>query len=144
MTTSSTLLPVSYTATSTSPPESGSQSLAAPPWALELLAKVDALQAEVSALKTTTARAPKALLSLRQAAARLGVDRGTTLRDLITSGQLQTVTANDKTKVPASEVERLSRTGFDSSTPIPSRRRAPTKKNAPRDWSALKAFKVAG
>lgn len=64
------------------------------------------------------------LLSQREAARRLGVDRNTTLVALIRTGQLRTVEVNGKRKVPASEVERLAQEGFDSTMPEP-RRRAP-------------------
>lgn len=54
------------------------------------------------------------ILSLRQAAAKLRVDRNTTLKRLIHSGQLKTVTVNGQTKVAAAEVERLAAVGFET------------------------------
>ena len=77
--------------------------------------------------KTPTRRRPNPhaqLLSQREAARRLGIDRNTTLVALIQTGQLRTVEANGKRKVPATEVERLAQEGFDSTMPKP-RRRAP-------------------
>jgi excisionase family DNA binding protein len=61
------------------------------------------------------------LLSLREAARRLGVDRSTTLRGLIRTGQLGIVEVNGKHKVPASEVERLAqvRRVSEAHTPPP-------------------------
>lgn len=64
-----------------------------------------------------------ALLSMRQAAARLRVDRNTTLKILISTGQLRTVQAGGRARVPAAEVERLAETGFDLTKPAPARRR---------------------
>jgi excisionase family DNA binding protein len=54
------------------------------------------------------------LLSAREAARRLGVSRGKTIAALIDSGRLRTVTVNGRVRIPASEVERLAREGFDT------------------------------
>jgi hypothetical protein len=67
-------------------------------------------------------------LSKRAAARRLGIDRGTTLEDLIRERKLQTVPAlNGKgVRIPAHEVERLRREGLPSAaTPAPSATRRP-------------------
>lgn len=62
---------------------------------------------------------PCRLLSLRAAAKMLGVDRGTTLRELIDAGHVHTVVVHGKTKVPASEVERIEREGTSRRAPPP-------------------------
>jgi hypothetical protein len=67
-------------------------------------------------------------LSKREAARRLGIDRGTTLEDLIRERQLQTVPAlNGKgIRIPAHEVERLRREGLRTAgAPPPSATRRP-------------------
>jgi excisionase family DNA binding protein len=58
-------------------------------------------------------------LSKREAARRLGIDRGTTLEDLIRERKLQTVPAlNGKgVRIPAHEVERLRREGLPPAGP---------------------------
>jgi excisionase family DNA binding protein len=75
-------------------------------------------------------------LSKREAARRLGIDRGTTLEDLIREQKLQTVPAlNGKgVRIPAHEVERLLREGLPgvaASTPAVAgstpARRSPTR-----------------
>src|SRR4051812_17622002 len=76
--------------------------------------------------KSARAQKPSKLLSLRQAARLLGIDRNITLHELISSGQLKTVSANGKVRIPADEVERLCREGFDSTrAPRRPRRRVP-------------------
>jgi excisionase family DNA binding protein len=83
------------------------------------------------------------LLSQREAAHRLGVDRNTTLVDLIRTGQIRTVEVNGKRKVPASEVERLAQEGFDTSQPEP-KRRAPRARGASarKPGDAIRALKL--
>jgi hypothetical protein len=69
-------------------------------------------------------------LSKRAAARRLGIDRGTTLEDLIREQKLQTVPAlNGKgVRIPAHEVERLLREGLPAAVaPAPSPRRPPAR-----------------
>lgn len=92
----------------------------------------EALRAEIHSLGETLAGArasPTALLlSQREAARLLGVSRNSTLRALITNGQLKTVQKGGSTMVPRSEVERLAREGFDA-TALPSRR---TRRRRPR------------
>ena len=59
------------------------------------------------------------LLSLREAARRLGVDRNTTLAKLIRMGQLRTVETSGRSRIPAAEVERFAKSGGMSETPPP-------------------------
>jgi excisionase family DNA binding protein len=51
----------------------------------------------------------KHLLSKREAARRLGIDRGSTLQALIDSGKIQTVRLAGRERIPVAEIERLSR-----------------------------------
>lgn len=49
------------------------------------------------------------LLSLREAARRLGVDRNTTLAKLIRTGQLRPVETSGRLRIPAAEIERITK-----------------------------------
>ncbi|HZH16126.1 MAG TPA: helix-turn-helix domain-containing protein [Archangium sp.] len=49
------------------------------------------------------------LLSLREAARRLGMDRKTTLMKLICTGQLRGVETGGRLRIPASEIERFTK-----------------------------------
>ncbi len=49
----------------------------------------------------------KLLLSKREAAKRLGIDRGTTLEYLIETGRLRTVTIVGRVRIPVAELDRL-------------------------------------
>ncbi len=60
----------------------------------------------------------KLLLSLSEAARRLGISRSTTLKQLIASGALYTVKVNQRVRIPAQEINRLCQTGFDTSIPL--------------------------
>jgi excisionase family DNA binding protein len=62
------------------------------------------------------------LLSAREVARRLGVSRGKTIGVLIDTGKIRTVVVNGRVKIPASEVERLTREGFDVTRSAPRRR----------------------
>ncbi len=53
------------------------------------------------------------LLSKREAAKLLAIDRGATLDALIRSGALRAVRKNGRLAVPLTEVQRLGREGFD-------------------------------
>ncbi len=59
----------------------------------------------------------KLLLSKREAAKLLGIDRSSTLNELIARGLLKTVVVNARIKVTRAEVERLAAVGFDVSLP---------------------------
>jgi excisionase family DNA binding protein len=54
------------------------------------------------------------LLSLREAARRLGIDRGATLATLLETRQIRGTKVNGRVRIPASEVDRLVRDGFDT------------------------------
>ena len=64
------------------------------------------------------------LLSMRQAAKLLGVSRNRRLRDLIESGQLNTVALGTRRRVPRAEIERLIEEGTDGPPRTPRRRAA--------------------
>jgi excisionase family DNA binding protein len=66
-----------------------------------------ALQAELAPLLRRLGKSDRRLLSKREAARRLGIDRNTTLRDLIDGGEIRTVVIAGRVKIPASEIERL-------------------------------------
>lgn len=94
--------------------------MAAPDALDELLATIRRLEAKVDAL----ARArPKRLLSKRAAARLLGVDRGTTLEQLIRDGHVHLVAG----KIPDTEIDRLLAEGM----PEP-KQRAPRRPAAPQ------------
>jgi excisionase family DNA binding protein len=52
------------------------------------------------------------LLSKKEAARRLGVDRATTLEGLIASGDIKTVPFNGRVRIPLAEVERILNEGI--------------------------------
>lgn len=62
----------------------------------------------------TVANRGKELLSKRAAAAFLGVDRKTTLENLIQSGQIPTVSAGKQTRIVRSVLVELLENGFSS------------------------------
>lgn len=64
------------------------------------------------------------LLSKKEAARRLGVDRATTLEGLITAGDIKTVPFNGRVRIPLAEVERILNEGIPTvDTPRPRIRR---------------------
>lgn len=104
----------------------------------DVLRALEDFRAEFRALK---APKPKLILSLRQAAARLGVDRATTLHDLIRLGVIRTVDVNGKTKIPVAEVERLAREGFRTDGVAPKSKPKARKPAASEPWSKTDALK---
>jgi hypothetical protein len=77
----------------------------------------------------------KLLLSKREAAKLLGIDRSSTLNELIARGLLKTVVVNARVKVTRAEVERLAAVGFDVTRPAPAtERRKP--KATPSSWES--------
>lgn len=77
-----------------------------------LMVRIESLiAARFPAATRKTTPATRRFLSLREAAAVLGIDRNTTLKTLIDEGRIRTVTVGDKPKVPMSEVERIEREG---------------------------------
>lgn len=79
---------------------------------MSLEEQVAALTARIEALEKAKRRSHTHLLSKREAAKRLGVDRGTTLEVLIATKQLKTVRTGKRVRIPAAEVERLVREGY--------------------------------
>lgn len=51
-------------------------------------------------------------LSLREAARLLGIDRGSTLHDLIRAGRLRPVPWGNRHRIPLEQIQELARTGF--------------------------------
>jgi excisionase family DNA binding protein len=78
----------------------------------ELLAEIATLKARVDALEAEKRQSSSRLLSKREAARRLGIDRGTTLELLIETKQLRLVRAGKRERIPEPEVERLVREGY--------------------------------
>ena len=71
-------------------------------------------------------KASSRLLSKKEAARRLGVDRATTLAQFIASGRIKTVDVNGHQRIPVSEIERILSEGVPATEPQPSKsRRAP-------------------
>ena len=116
----------------------------AEPSLVDVVKLLESIQQQINELKSsqTRPRKPKLLLSLREAAARLGVDRNTTLHDLIGLGLLKTVEANGKTKVPATEVERLATEGFQTEGVGKPRKKARKQQPDEPSWDAVRAFKL--
>lgn len=109
------------------------------------LAEMNALLREIAGALRHSPRAPSApakLLSQRKAARMLGIDRNTTLHDLIASGQLRTVLVNGLVKVPLVEVERLGREGFDTTLSPKSRSRVAGNVYEPSAAEKIRALKL--
>ncbi|MBX7115915.1 MAG: helix-turn-helix domain-containing protein [Myxococcaceae bacterium] len=99
-------------------------------------ALADLIRKEVRSLKKQTKKAAKPLrlmVSHREAARLLGIDRGSTLKSLIETGHVRTVKANGRTRIPLEEVQRLAEQGFDLSQSKPKRRRVRAKKSTAVD-----------
>jgi hypothetical protein len=94
------------------------------------IATLEAVLDEVRKLRAELARErrprERAALSLRDAARRLGIDRGGRLRDLIDARVIQTIPwGTGGVRVPAREIERILAEGLpDSSSRSKPRRRA--------------------
>lgn len=77
----------------------------------EVNRRLEQLTAEVARLRSDLRprRAGQPLLSLREAARRLGVSRNSTLQDLIRDRRIRTTRVNGRVRIPATEIERLIR-----------------------------------
>ena len=106
-----------------------------------LLAEVQSLRTELTKLK---AKPEKRLLSFRQAAQRLGIDRNQALHILIKTKQLRTVQANGRTRIPLTEIERLAQEGFDLTRTPPRKKIARPKPNAVHFANTRRVPPVAG
>ena len=91
----------------------------------ELLRRIDSIDGKLAVLIRQRHRSQKALISLREAARRLGIDRSTTLADLIRNGRIKVVQKNSRPAIPAGEIERIERDGFSTAPPVA---KAPTRK----------------
>lgn len=85
------------------------------------------------------------VLSKREAAHLLGVDRGRTLGELLRSGQLRAVPWGKGERIPLEEVQRLAREGFKAggAKPRPSHPRRKAKAN-PAELRKLDLDSLAG
>lgn len=81
----------------------------------------------------TSPGAAKELLSKRAAAKLLGVDRGTTLEELLRAGILKTVDIGGRPRILRSELARVLAEGFE----VPKRGRHPRAPKRPRGSNAL-------
>jgi hypothetical protein len=68
---------------------------------------LEEIRAALAPLLRHLGKTERRLLSKREAARRLGVDRNTTLRDLIDLGDIRTAVIAGRVKIPASEIDRL-------------------------------------
>ncbi len=98
---------------------------------------IERTAADVRALKAQ-AKPATLLVSFRQAAKLLRVDRATTLRALVDSGQLEVVMVNGRERIARAEVDRLAAQGFDRDAPV-RRKRAPKKIPAPAAAATVEA-----
>lgn len=75
----------------------------------EVLRKLDALDKRLAVIERHCARtaSPRELLSFREAAKRLGISRGTTLRDLILDRRVRLAKVGGSVRIPASEIARV-------------------------------------
>lgn len=125
--TSITLATFPSTETRTPAPRSGTETATAPDWRaldakITLLAQaIEGVAVQLEALTRTTTttaaktkpRPPKVLLSFREAACILGIDRGSTLQDLVRRKQIRVVRgAKGRRCIPRTEVERVGREGL--------------------------------
>lgn len=69
----------------------------------ETLARLEGKLDRLLAAKGT----PRVMLSMSEAARRLGVSRNDTLHELIATKQIRTVTVRGRTRIPLSEIERV-------------------------------------
>lgn len=79
--------------------------------------EIRALRREVAALALRWGEHAPALLSMRQAAKRLGIGRTDTLPHLIAQRRIRTVTLAGRTKIPLSEIERIEHEGTGTMAP---------------------------
>lgn len=112
-----------------------------------LIAETARFREELKGLVSrASAKRAHQLLSLREAARRLGVDRGTTLAELIEQRRLRVVHVNGRPRIPAAEVERLAQEGFDTST-SPPKLPTPPKREEPKKpvglGAAIRALKLS-
>lgn len=108
-----------------------------------LLAAIERLERKVDALAARRA-APAQAVGKREAARLLGVDRSTTLEQLLRDGRLRATRYGGRVRIARSEIQR-----FLEEPPAPrqarastKRRRAPTAREAADDAAQLRALKL--
>jgi excisionase family DNA binding protein len=91
-------------------------------------------------LRRSRAYAEKRFLSAREAARHLGVDRNTTLPELIRIGRIRTVLIGRRIKIPLSELERLETDFIQKSLhPVPS---SPSARRRSSPGQTIRALKI--
>jgi hypothetical protein len=99
--------------------------------------------ATASAAGTATRRPSPVLLSFRQAAKALGVDRAKTLPGLVKSGAVRTVKgAAGRLKIPQAEIDRVAVEGFGEDVLPRRRRRAPPPSAPVNAAAAIRKIKL--
>jgi len=101
-----------------------------------------AIALDLAPLLRRLGRSERRLLSKREAARRLGIDRGTTLQDLIRSGQIRTVVLAGRVKIPVSEIERIEAGGDTPRTVQETQARAPRVPRQTKPGAAIRALKI--
>jgi excisionase family DNA binding protein len=111
-----------------------------PPEGPELEALIDALADRVAErLAARASPVPPALLSFREAAARLRVSRTNTLNPLIKAKKIRTVRVNGTVRIPVSELERIELEGASVIGRPPKPQRRPAHRRRPLDGRTLAA-----
>jgi excisionase family DNA binding protein len=92
----------------------------------DVLVELRQLRVEVQAMRAVPpAKNPPLLLSRRRAAKLLGIDRDETLGELLSTGNIRTVTVGGRTRIPLAEVQRLAAEGTTRTGRKPHRRSRP-------------------
>lgn len=69
------------------------------------------IEAKLDALLAARSKSPRVLLSMRDAAARLGVGRSGTLKVLLATKRIRAVRVRGRWRIPLTEIERIQREG---------------------------------
>ena len=101
-----------------------------------------ALTSELAPLLRRLGRSERRLLSMREAARRLGIAPGTTLPALIGSGQIRTVILAGRVKIPVSEIERIEAGGDAPRTAQKKQERVPRVSPQRNPGQAIRAIKI--
>lgn len=84
----------------------------------------------------------KGLLSMREAARRLGIDRSSTLPELIRTGRIAVVLKGTRPAIPVSEVERIAQEGFGDARVKVTARHPRRPKGSGKPGDAIRALTV--
>jgi len=92
----------------------------------DVLEELRQLRGDVQTMRAVPpAKSPPLLLSRRRAAKLLGVDRDETLGELLSTGNIRTVTVGGRTRIPLAEVQRLAAEGTTRTGRKPHRKSRP-------------------